>query len=427
MSGGWPADGSFAWAVGVEDTFVGHPHPRTGRVLDEYALTQHDVQWREDLARIADLGVSAMRWGIPWYRVNPAPGVFDWSWTDAVFAELARLGIRPIVDLMHYGTPLWLEGAFVAPNYAERVAAYAGEAARRLRGTGAAYTPLNEPLVNAWYCGRSGAWPPNLRREEGYVRVILALAVGMARTIDAVRAEDPGATIVGVEAASRTVPATPELQATVDRSWAHQFLAHELAAGLVGGDHALAPWLLRHGAPENTLAGLQAGGRPVDVMGVNVYPTMSCMTVSGAPEAPLRTNRYGTGEDLAVILAAWHARFGLPVMVTETSDRARVRRRERWMETSIAAVAAVRSGQVPVVGYTWFPVFSHVDWRWRAGRRDLDRYWAHMGLWDLRRDEGGQLRRHPTPLVERYAQHAATSAPEGPPAHSPPVQPRTTV
>ena len=99
---------AFEWAVGIEDTFVGQPSRPSGQVLDEYELIDHYRRWRTDLDLVASLGVRSMRYGVPWYRVNPAPGGWDWSWTDRVFEHLDRRGIAPIVDLVHYGTPLWL-------------------------------------------------------------------------------------------------------------------------------------------------------------------------------------------------------------------------------------------------------------------------------------------------------------------------------
>jgi hypothetical protein len=54
----------FTWAVGIEDTFIAQPHPRTGRVLDEYEITGHYAR-RDDLRRAADLGIDAIRWGQP--------------------------------------------------------------------------------------------------------------------------------------------------------------------------------------------------------------------------------------------------------------------------------------------------------------------------------------------------------------------------
>jgi hypothetical protein len=44
---------SFWWAVGIEDTFVMSPYPRTGRSFDAYALTGHDTRWASDIDGIA--------------------------------------------------------------------------------------------------------------------------------------------------------------------------------------------------------------------------------------------------------------------------------------------------------------------------------------------------------------------------------------
>ena len=68
----------FLWASGIENTFV--PQTRPGhRALDEYQLMGHYEHWREDLALVRELGVRTLRWGVPWYRVEPyQPGGFDW-------------------------------------------------------------------------------------------------------------------------------------------------------------------------------------------------------------------------------------------------------------------------------------------------------------------------------------------------------------
>src|SRR5947209_13110338 len=116
---------SFIWAGGIDDTFI--PQFRPGhRSLDEYELIGHYDHWREDLALARDLGLQALRWGVPWYRVEPRPGEFDWTWTDDVVPYLVEdLDLTPIVDLMHYGCPLWLEREFINPDYPQRVAQYA--------------------------------------------------------------------------------------------------------------------------------------------------------------------------------------------------------------------------------------------------------------------------------------------------------------
>lgn len=71
----------FRFAVGIEDTFVPYAFPGH-RALDEYELIQHYRFWAEDLALAADAGATAVRYGFPWYRLNPAPGRFAWDWAD---------------------------------------------------------------------------------------------------------------------------------------------------------------------------------------------------------------------------------------------------------------------------------------------------------------------------------------------------------
>src|SRR5205085_8168088 len=86
----------FLWATGIEDTFITDPWPATGRTLDEYELTQHYDCWQHDIDLIAELGVRTARYGIPWHRVNPAPGRFNWDWPDRTLDRLLSHGIRPI-------------------------------------------------------------------------------------------------------------------------------------------------------------------------------------------------------------------------------------------------------------------------------------------------------------------------------------------
>jgi beta-glucosidase len=397
-------DGRVTWAVGIEDTFVPQPHARTGRALDEYELIDHYAQGRDDLRLIADLGVRCIRYGIPWYRVNPAPGRFDWEWTDRVLSHMVEsLGIRPIIDLVHYGCPTWLDGAFLHRDYPSRVAEYAGAVADRYRRLVDAYTPLNEPVVNAIFCGRNAIWPPNRRGERGYCAIVLALAAGIQRTIAAVRAAAPEALIVQVEASELLRADDPALAPVVEASLVRQFLPTDLVLGRVDARHPGTPWLLAHGATDDALAALRTGGHAIDVMGVNFYPHLCASRLEPASDGARRRRFYADGDDLADVLAAYWRHFDVPVMLTETSDNARIARRLRWLDESVRGVRAARAAGVSVVGYTWWPFMSHVDWRYRRGTRPVDAYWCHMGLYDLRRRPDGALVRVRTPVADRFA------------------------
>lgn len=392
------------WALGIEDTFVPHESSRTGRLLDEYILTGHDRRWRDDLRLVAELGVRWLRYGIPWYRVNPAPGRFDWSWTDEVLPYLVEdLGVQPIIDLVHYGAPLWLDGTFLAPDYPQRVAEYAGAVAERYGSLIRQWTPLNEPRVHAHFAGRAGIWPPYRRGERGFLAVFVALARGMARTMDAIRAAVPDAELVHVEALSVIEAARPALEPEVARRLEIPFLALDLVEGRVDAGHPLRPWLLDHGIPVHHLEELERPGRRMDIFGGNFYPQASCWVVEGEPDRPRSRRRQGTADDLAEALQVAAGRSDRPVMLTETSVGGSVRARGRWLEAVAGVVTDVRAAGVPLLGATWFPAFSLFSWDYRRGRRPPEAYLVHMGLWDLVDEGSGGLVPVATGLERRYA------------------------
>jgi len=412
-----PVGSRFAWALGIEDTFIPQVVARTGRILDEYELTGHYRHWRADLDRIRDVGVRHLRWGIPWYRVEPEPGRFDWSWTDEVLPYMVHVcGINPIVDLIHYGAPPWLEGTFLAPDYPQRVAAYAAAAAERYRSLAADWTPLNEPRVHAHFAGRAGMWPPYRRRTTGYAAVLVALVAGMQRTIGAIRSVHPAARMIHVDAMASVHAEVEEVGEYVADRLEQQFLAADLVEGRLTPEHRMWRWLVGAGVPEQTLATFLEHPERMDVMGGNYYPQMSRWRVSGTAAKPLARRERGSAEDLEATLRRWHDRAGRPVMLTETSVFGPVWKRERWLDASVAAVGRLLRDGVDLAGYTWFPAFSLFAWSYQRGRRPTEAYLAHMGLWDLRPGPEGDLERVPTRLVGRFAALVANGPPAAPAA-----------
>ena len=57
---------------------------------------------------------------------------------------------------------------------------------------------------------------------------------------------------------------------------------------------------------------------------------------------------------------------------------------------------------IPLVGYTWWPMFALVTWACRQGERPPAYYLKQMGLWDLDATPSANLRRVRTPLVDSY-------------------------
>jgi beta-glucosidase len=390
----------FLWAVGIENTFV--PHTRAGhRRLDEYELMDHYRRWRQDIDLAADLGISAIRYGIPWYRVNPEPGRYDWSWTDAVLEYLVEVkGLTPIVDLMHYGTPLWLDNHFVNASYPRRVAEYAAAFAERYAPLVQFYTPLNEPGVTAAYCGRDGRWPPYLSGDDGYVKVLLALAKGMVRTAEALRASRPDTVLVHVEDVGLERAGTPDLAAEASLAQQRRLLPLDLACGRVVDSHPQFDWLIEHGATAPELHELAVRAPHWDVLGVNFYPWSNHRLVRRR-NGQVRSVADSPASDLADVLRLVHERYGRPVLVSETSAPGSHQDRASWMAETLAAVRQSRAGGIPVVGYTWFPMYTMVEWKYRWSRRGLEHHLLHLGLWDVV-PRNSRMDRDPTPLVADY-------------------------
>jgi beta-glucosidase/6-phospho-beta-glucosidase/beta-galactosidase len=395
-------DTPFLWATGIEDTFI--PHTRPGlRALDEYELTQHYSQWKRDFDLVAETGVKYVRWGIPWYRVQPARYRWDWSWVDEALDYLVNVkGITPILDLMHYGTPLWMENSFIDADYPNCVAQYAAAVVNRYKSLVRYYTPLNEPMVNADFCGSKAEWPPYLTGDTGYIKLLLALARGIVLTTRAIRDEQPEAIIVQVEALWHKISYDPSLKWRASQENLRQYLCFDLTTGHVVNSHPLINYLCEHGTNESDLAWFHENAVSFDIFGANFYPwsysELKKQQDGSIQHIPVPTR----GEIISLVIRETYERYQLPIFVTETSANKDIPGRKQWMDETIQAVRELRTAGIPVLGYTWFPLFTMVDWAYRTGEGSLDKYLIHLGLYDSAFDAKGKLIRHKTPLVEHY-------------------------
>jgi beta-glucosidase len=425
------APNDFCWATGIEDTFIPQTMPGL-RALDEYELTQHYDLWKQDLALAVQAGARALRWGIPWYKVQPARGEWDWRWTDEVLDYMVNVqGLTPILDVMHYGTPLWLEASFADPDYPQLVAEYVQAVAARYKSLVRYYTPLNEPTVNAMMSGRGGQWPPYLRGDAGYLAVLKSLSRGIALSVKALQAEQPDMLTVQVEALWQNWTKDPTLELAVAQANAQQFLSLDLTTGRVNEEHLLYPWLIDNGFSAAEMAWFQANAVSFDYIGGNYYPWGYVQKARRGKlrmvSIPRREGNPTNGATIAQPLAELYSRYGVPILVTETSSKGTVERRAAWMDETLGAVRELRQAGVPIVGYTWFPLFSMIEWEYRPATTPVADHLLHLGLFDAAYDDAGVLQRHATSLVEHYRAHMAQPMPVvgGAPAAEPAPETQT--
>ena len=407
----WFEDGRLRLALGIEDTFV--PQSRPGeRAIDEYELTEHYERFADDFALAAGVGAELLRWGVPWYRVAPEPGRWDWEWTDRAIDPQLAAGLRPIIDLLHYGTPLWLEAEFANADYPHHVEEYAARFGERYGDRVFDYTPVNEPVIHALFSGEYGYWPPYLTGAEGFAAIAANLARGFVRSQRAL-ADRVGApaTFVHVDAAMSFIgdDTAPEHREEADRLRHQVHLVEDLVTGRVDSAHPLLD-RVSPAIPDIELQWFRDNAVQPDVMGVNYYPRHSTELFEvgvhhGGGFADPRPSVDRGAEGLREALEAFASRYGAPVMVTETCVTGSVEERIAWLDESIALVERMRAEGAPVVGYTWWPLFDMYEWTWRHSTNPRADHLLTMGLHDLVESADGLLR-VANPVADRYRAHS---------------------
>ncbi|MGN6204938.1 family 1 glycosylhydrolase [Humibacter sp.] len=414
---GWWSGARLRLGLGIEDTFVPQSGPGE-RAIDEYELTEHYERWREDIGLARSVGAEFLRWGVPWHRVNPEPSTWDFDWTDRVLNRMSDLGIRPVLDLLHYGTPLWLDGEFTNRDFPERFAQFARRVAERYGDFVTDYTPVNEPMIHAQFSGEYAYWPPYLSGQDGLNRIVVALADASRLAQSGIRDSIGDATnIVHVDAGFRYTGdiSASEHSEHVERLLAERFLFEDLMHGLVVDGHPLHDALLRSGIDPRRLERFAEQPTPPDLMGVNYYPRHSTevfetgVSHRGGFADPRPTRDDGVA-GLREVLTTYAERYGHPVLLSETCVTGTEEERIAWMRDSIRELERLRSGGVSVVGFTWWPLFDMIEWTWRHTSAPPLAHRLTMGLYDLVMTEGGLERRENT-VAEAFRSHS-TRRPE---------------
>ena len=398
----------FRWAAGVEGSII--PHLK----IDQYRWTQHDRFWRQDF-EIAALSLKCrwLRYSVPWSTVQPQPGTWDWSWCDDRFEAAAALSIRLIVDLVHFGVPTWLPDAFGDLLFPDALENFAREFGRRYRGHPAiaSICPINEPLITAFFAGDAGLWPPHGTGLQNYMVILSRLGQALSRAIKALRQTMGEAEIIlcdSLEVAKTDEPDSSEqtslhltesLGADVARRMERRHLVMDLVLGRVNPKHPLYSWLLEHGFPIYDLNWFLRHPQRIDVVGLDYYYHTE-VELFTSPEGYYRQRPARKPYGLYLAAQAYWHRYRLPFMVTETSAAGADSAKLAWLQKCVNDVRRLRADGFPCIGFTWWPLFDHIDWDGAMLHQT-----AHIhpvGIYSLRRTERGELVREPTALADRY-------------------------
>ncbi len=130
----------------------------------------HYHRYREDVARMAALGLDAYRFSISWPRVLANGGVNaqGLDFYDRLTDALLEQSIRPFVTLYHWDLPQKLQekGGWASPETVERFAELAHVVAARLGDRVKDWITVNEPEVVAFVGHAQGRHAPGLRNDK---------------------------------------------------------------------------------------------------------------------------------------------------------------------------------------------------------------------------------------------------------------------
>ncbi|MBA2666419.1 MAG: family 1 glycosylhydrolase [Trueperaceae bacterium] len=362
----------FRWIVGIENAFI------PDMDVDELTWTRHRTRVHSDIALAREAGADAIRYGVTWPEVETAPGSYDWRTVDEALRACEAASIEPIWDLVHFGVPAHIEGGFLDPCFADAFAAYAGAFAARYRGIVTKITPLNEPYISTYFRAGWGIWPPHLKGRDGFATMLAPVVTGLRGAIRAIKTVAPETEIWLNDGADTFHPLRPELAAEGAFLTNQRYAAFDLLVGDAAARGATGGWLVEAGFPEALVDDEHV---PVDVIGLDYYPeTEHDFELAGDGTPILSIARTPLG--LAATCRAYHERYGLPLFIAESSAPGDDANRRRWLDWNVAEMRSARAAGVDVVGYTWWPLFDHVDWNTLLVRRDG--YVADVGLFHLR-------------------------------------------
>jgi beta-glucosidase/6-phospho-beta-glucosidase/beta-galactosidase len=369
----------FMFATGIE---CSAPVVRgvDGRPLrrDQMAECGHYDRWQEDFQLVKELGLSYLRYGPPYHRTHLAPERYDWSFADATFRELKRLGITPIVDLCHFGVPDWI-GDFQNPDWPRLFARYAQAFAERFPWV-RLYTPVNEIYVCAKFSALLGWWNERLTSDRGFVTALKHMVQANILAEEAILQVQPGAYFIQSESSEYFHPGHPSVTELAEILNERRFLSLDLLYGYPNIHYKVYEYLLDNGMTREEISWCMQHGRalkPHHIMGTDYYITNEHLVHSDGRVTP-------SGEIFGyyVITSQYYSRYHLPVMHTETNcgdDEQAV----RWLWKEWANMLRLKADGVPILGFTWYSLTDQIDWD--TALREYNRRVTPVGLYTLDR------------------------------------------
>ncbi|HEY0900012.1 MAG TPA: sugar nucleotide-binding protein, partial [Sphingobacteriaceae bacterium] len=329
----------------------------------------------------------------------------DWSFSENGLNQLRNSRITPIVGLVHHGSgPNNI--SFFDQSFEKGLASYALQVAERFPWI-EYYTPVNDPLTTARFCGLYGLWYPHKADEESFLKVLVSECKGTVMAMQAIRTVNPEAKLVLTEDLGK-IHSSELLNYQAEFENHRRWLSIDLLCGNVTPAHPLWKHLISMGISQGDLYFFIDNPCPPDICGFNYYVTSERYLDEKLHEYPEHTHG-GNGQhqyaDVEVVRVAellpdgpykllkeaW-TRFRLPLAITEAHLGCTREEQLRWFASIWDAGKQLRAEGIPFLAVTAWALSGNYNWC-HLLTKDTGHY--ETGVYDVR---SGRMR--PTALAQ---------------------------
>lgn len=379
------------------------------RYFDQLSKSGH-CNRLDDLDRFADLGIQAIRYPILWERIAPnGLAQADWAWADQRLDYLCRLGIRPIVGLVHHGSgPPHTN--LLDPTFATGLAEFAQVVAQRYPWLDH-YTPVNEPLTTARFSGLYGHWYPHAQNDRSFLQALLHQCRAIVLSMQAIRQINPAAKLVQTEDLGKTF-STPLLSYQAEFENERRWLSFDLLCGRVNSSHPLWAYLQQIGIDASELLWFLDHPCPPDIFGINRYLTSDRFLDDRLDRYPSHTHggngkhHYADVEAVRVcvegichpytlLMEVWE-RYRSPLAITEVHLGCTREEQLRWLKEVWEAAQYLREEGIAMQAVTIWSLLGAYDWNSLVTRAEG---FYEPGVFDTRLTSNAERSPQPRPTA----------------------------
>lgn len=335
--------------------------------------TDHYNRYQEDFTILASMGLNAFRFSVEWSRIEPAEGRWDAAAIThykKYIAELKKRDIEPVMTLFHFTLPVWFAemGGFERRSNIKYFVRFTEKVMQELGGNVRYVITINEPEVYASQSYLAGSWPPNMQNKRIFTTVLNNLAVAHNRAAVAIHNLGRKYKVSIAKNSPYVYAGDDSLLSVRTAKWQQYFKDDYFLKRVV---------------------------KTCDFLGVNYY--FSDRVYGYRVHNPnTHVNDLGwdmAPENLQYVLERLHAKYNLPIMITENGVADQTDESRKWwlMHTLMAMTRAQTSG-VELLGYLHWSLIDNFEW---------DKgFWPRFGLIEIEYETG---KRKPRPSAIWYA------------------------